>query len=697
MSEIEFEKKTGVKLIDAALTVLSPFLLPKEHPLTIGTVKFDDSIDLRKLISDGLDPRIKITGTIKLANKGPEKAAIQFHDFKFGFHVPNDIPIIKDLILSNKWSIKDTSIAQIDLYRIKELDVYILHQGPKQIGKTEISSAVALAGMGSATGTRPIETRKDELEITPSEATIVLGETPDDLVQYKATKKYADGREKDVSDSATWSGSDGTIARLELGGRAIGLSPGEITVWAAEGGLTSNQAKLTVKDVPVACEVSPSEAQAQIGETVIFTVVMTFSSGETSDITSGLNWASSNSTVATVFEGEASAIDEGETDILATFEEINCSPAKLLVTSEDSIIDTTGERTGYPPKLNKRFNHSGADVALGDLDRDGDLDAFVANSGGPNIVWLNNGDGSFTWNNESLGEGRSTAVALGDLDRDGDLDAYVTNFNQTDRIWLNDGRGRFKIARKRYDSVRIESAKEPLELDRGRGRGVALGDVDRDGDLDVFIAREGQPDRVWLNTGRNAELREDKKAVGELASDSMDVAFSDIDRDNDLDAVVVTDRGEPGEIWLNTAGRFSRAGYGPGRGISRAVVLADLDGDGDDDAFVVNAADDGHKIWLNPGGGQRLASLDGADAAAGDLDGDGDRDVYVVSTGRGNRIWLNDGTGTFKASRVDLGRAKSTGIALGDLDGDGDVDAFIVNNGEPDYVWLNMKFGKPGR
>ncbi len=168
MSEIEFEKKTGVKLIDAALTVLSPFLLPKEEDrtLTIGTVKFDKTIDL-SFISAGLNPRIMITGTIGLADKGPEKATIQFRDFKIGFHVPNNIPVLKDLLLNNDWLIKDESIARINPDNIEAFDVHILHQGPKHTGKTEISSTVSLTGMGSATGTRPVEIRKHNLVIRP--------------------------------------------------------------------------------------------------------------------------------------------------------------------------------------------------------------------------------------------------------------------------------------------------------------------------------------------------------------------------------------------------------------------------------------------------------------------------------------------------------------------------------------------------
>jgi len=73
-------------------------------------------------------------------------------------------------------------------------------------------------------------------------------------------------------------------------------------------------------------------------------------------------------------------------------------------------------------------------VALGDLDGDGDLDAFVANNGA-NKVWLNTGTGNFSYR-QGLGGADSRGVALGDLDGDNDLDAFVANYGQPNRVWL---------------------------------------------------------------------------------------------------------------------------------------------------------------------------------------------------------------------------------------------------------------------
>ncbi len=77
-----------------------------------------------------------------------------------------------------------------------------------------------------------------------------------------------------------------------------------------------------------------------------------------------------------------------------------------------------------------------------------DLDTFLVNfSGQPNKMWENDGNGTFTDSGQSLGSSTSWGVALGDVDGDGDLDAFVANFNsQPNRVWKNDGIGTFGMS-----------------------------------------------------------------------------------------------------------------------------------------------------------------------------------------------------------------------------------------------------------
>jgi hypothetical protein len=91
------------------------------------------------------------------------------------------------------------------------------------------------------------------------------------------------------------------------------------------------------------------------------------------------------------------------------------------------------------------------------------LDAFVANYGQANRVWVNDGSGTFTDSGQALGSSDSLGVALGDVDGDGDLDAFVANATQANRVWVNDGSGAFT------DSGQA--------LGSSVSSGVALGDV----------------------------------------------------------------------------------------------------------------------------------------------------------------------------------------------------------------------------
>jgi hypothetical protein len=135
------------------------------------------------------------------------------------------------------------------------------------------------------------------------------------------------------------------------------------------------------------------------------------------------------------------------------------------------------------------------------LDGDGDLDAFVAifwlmGGGAPNRVWLNDGLGLFHDSGQSLGDSGSMGVALGDMDSDGDLDAFVANQGPSwndwpDVVWRNDGIGSFRASGQRLGDL--------------HGLGVAWGDLNGDGALDAFVANfigsgwEGETDTVWLN------------------------------------------------------------------------------------------------------------------------------------------------------------------------------------------------------
>jgi len=334
------------------------------------------------------------------------------------------------------------------------------------------------------------------------------------------------------------------------------------------------------------------------------------------------------------------------------------------------------------------------DVALGDLNSDGNLDIFAVGGG----VWVNlNIQEGDTKSRGLEFNSFSEAVALGDLDNDGDLDAFVGNSNgHSNKIWLNDGTGVFADSGQRLGSSSTSA--------------VALGDLDQDGDLDVFVGNIPGPNEVWLNDGKG-NFRDSDQRLGILPA--YDIALGDVDQDGDIDAFLASGSDKGNQVWFNDGtGYFNDSGQRFGNGIGTSAALGDVDGDGDIDVFIGNSPDSfGYKeqdeIWLNDGlgyftnSGQRLDDFvpgylsDSHGVALGDLDGDGDLDAYVANFNRGNgepdKIWLNNGLGHFSDSGQRLGNAPSTSVVLGDIDNDGDLDAFAGSNINSE-VWLNQNY-----
>jgi len=257
-----------------------------------------------------------------------------------------------------------------------------------------------------------------------------------------------------------------------------------------------------------------------------------------------------------------------------------CDSNQVYLVDEFGIFYYTGQGSLTFGK----YNSFG--VALGDLDRDGDLDAFVANYGEPNKVYFNDGLGIFSDAGQSLGLDNSYDVGLGDLDRDGDLDAFVVNDGEPNKIYLNDGSGFF------IDSGQV--------LGINNSTGIALGDVNGDSYIDAFVVNDGEPNKIYLNDGSGFFI-DSGQVLG--INNSTGIALGDVNGDSYIDAFV-TNKGQANRIYLNDSlGVFADSGQELGLNDSFSVDLGDVDGDGDLDAAVANRYAQPNKLYFNDGAG----------------------------------------------------------------------------------------------
>ncbi len=304
-------------------------------------------------------------------------------------------------------------------------------------------------------------------------------------------------------------------------------------------------------------------------------------------------------------------------------------------------------------------NSDSRGVALGDFNKDGYSDAFLADAAA-NMLWLNDGKGTFSV--QPLGN-TGNAVAAGDLNRDGYTDVFIADTGE-DKVLLNDGTGNF-TAQTLGDS--------------DAGNGVALGDLDGDGDLDAFVANAGA-DTVWINNGAGIFT---PRSLGD-SDTGNGVTLGDLDGDGDLDAFAANSGAD--KIWLNNgSGTFTGQSL-EDSDISNGAVFGDFNGDGYLDVFVANEGAD--KVLLNDKTGKFAETVlgdsdPGKFVAIGDFDGDGDMDALVSGS-----LWLNDGKGVFTKDEHAVGSSNSKGAAVGDFNGDELPDLFVANNGVS-KVWLN--------
>ena len=326
----------------------------------------------------------------------------------------------------------------------------------------------------------------------------------------------------------------------------------------------------------------------------------------------------------------------------------------------------------------------GLGCCVGDYNNDGFTDLYVTNYG-PNVLYRNNGDDTFTDVTATAGvDGGqfSSGCAFVDVDADGYLDLYVVNYVEfdpdtnpectrqgirtyctpealpgaADVFYRNNGDGTFTDV----------SEKVGVGTASGKGLGVVCGDVDNDGDVDIFVANDTTPNFLYRNEQNGVEMTEDALFAGVALSEEgraysgMGANLGDVDNDGYLDIVITNFQDQTNSLYHNEeSGFFTEMSFAKGIGerslpyLAWGVDFIDFNNDGWLDLFIANGHLDDNIAEIDP----------------------------IGTYAQPNQLFLSDRGIRFSESTdaAVAQRKVSRGTAFGDIDSDGDVDIVISN------------------
>ena len=292
---------------------------------------------------------------------------------------------------------------------------------------------------------------------------------------------------------------------------------------------------------------------------------------------------------------------------------------------------------------------------------------------------------------------RGGGAAVFDYDRDGDEDLYVThNDDRANQLFRNDLGAGF-----------VDVAAQAGVASTTRSLGTLAADLDNDGDSDLLVLNEGA-NILYRNVG-NGTFVDVTAASGLLAGNvkaCYGAAVADYDLDGDLDVYLsnwhfTNHVLSANELWRNDGGLTFVDVTGTALvGDDRETLVSiwhDLDVDGDPDLISVNEFEP-DRVFENDGDGtfslvtyDWLAPSSNVDAGLGmgvhiaDVDLDGLQDIYVTNFWK-NNLYMNDGDGTWTDRAVETGSSGPTqiswigwGVEMFDAELDGDLDIYVVN------------------
>ncbi len=324
----------------------------------------------------------------------------------------------------------------------------------------------------------------------------------------------------------------------------------------------------------------------------------------------------------------------------------------------------------------------GAGGAFLDYNNDGDLDLYLVNSAAPSMLYRNNGDGTFADVTSSAGIDNQGSyghgVACGDYDNDGYVDIYITNFG-ANRLYHNNGDGTFTDVTHKSGTG-----------DSRWSSSATFFDYNSDGNLDLYVVNylNYKLDAAYPPCFETPAFGVTEKVRGYCHPKHFEGAPDRLYRNNGdgtfTDVTEAANVRDPGGMFL-------------GKGLG--VVAADFDADGNPDLYIAND-DTPNYLFYNKGDGTfaEIAILTGcaysADGIAqagmgvdaGDYNSDGFLDIFVTNFSyETNTLYRNNGDGTFTdvSYKAQLGEESYLSLGFGtgffDADSDGHLDIFVAN------------------